>query len=62
MSQMEAASRLKSLKPGKPFEVTSNKDRITLLKVAKTLRAAGHMDFQVITKANENGGFTIHAV
>lgn len=62
MSEVEAASRLKKLKSGQNFSVKSNKDRIMLLKVAKTLRAAGYLEFQIITKSNGNGGFIIVAV
>lgn len=62
MSQMQAAGRLKIMKPGDKFSVETNKDRITLLKVAKTLRAAGYMSFQIITKEQEKGGYLIVAV
>lgn len=62
MNQTEAAQRIRAMKSGKQFTATSNKDRILLLKVAKTLRAAGVIEFQIITKSDGNGGFLIVAV
>lgn len=56
------ARRIKGLRKGKSFDVTSKSDRTIAIQVATTLRATGGIDFQIITKENDNGGFTIFAV
>lgn len=62
MSQMEIAQRLKGMKRGGEFSVGTNKERIIALNVAKVLRNAGTIDFQIVTRKNENNGFTIAAI
>lgn len=56
------ARKIKSLRKGKSFDVPTNSDRMIASQVARTLLATGGIDFQIITKANGNGGFTIFAV
>lgn len=62
MSQVEAASRIRAMKLGEQFTASTNKDRIVLLKVAKTLKAAGIIEFQIVTRDDGNGGFTVVAI
>lgn len=56
------AQRVKALRQGKSFDVADRSERTLAVQAATSLRAAGVIDFKVITKANENGGFTIYAV
>lgn len=62
MPQMEAVQKLKAMKPGQQFTVDSKRDRATLLNTAKTLRNAGVIEFQLVTRANDSGGFIIAAI
>lgn len=60
MSSLEAANRIRALKPGEQFRVKTNKDRVTILKAAKLLRNAGIIEFDVFSKL-DNGEFKIVA-
>lgn len=55
LHQKEAIQKLKAMKPGQQFTVETSKDRATLLNAANTLRMAGIIEFQLITRKIEDG-------
>lgn len=55
MCQQEAIHKLKAMKPGDQFTVETSRDRATLLNAANTLRMAGTIEFQLITRKIEDG-------
>jgi len=59
--QATISEKIKRLKRGKSFKVTTPDERVQALKSAKTLRDAKVIDFQVITKKTD-GGFIVAAI
>lgn len=48
--QLNLAQRIRALAVGKSFHVDTEKERQEVCKVAKTLRDAGVIEFEVVTK------------
>lgn len=58
----QAVRQVMAMNNGRPRSVRSKSDLMLLHHVASVLRAAGVIEFQIITKAHEKGGFLIVAV
>ena len=50
--QLNLAQRVRVLKIGQHFHVSTEKERQEVCKVAKSLRDAGVIEFNVVTKAD----------
>ncbi|MDE2105443.1 MAG: hypothetical protein KGL39_49910 [Patescibacteria group bacterium] len=63
MSQeLNLAQKIKAMKVGHSFTVKTEYERQKATRAAKTLRDAGIINFEIITKADENGGFKVAAI
>ena len=62
MKDKEVAEKIRSLTPAPNFTVASESERQLVLRTSKTLRAAGVIDFSVITKGISGGGFAVLAL
>ena len=60
--EIAIAMKVKRLKIGSHFLVTTESDRQKALRVAKSLKDAGVIGFDVVTKSDENGQFKIAAI
>ena len=60
--KLQLAQRIRGLKIGQSILVQNESERQSATKIAKTLRAAGVIEFGVITRKTENGGFTVAAI
>jgi len=61
-SKLTLSAQIQNLKPGKPFIVHGKVKRQHVCRVAKTLRDAGHLKFDVVTVAQGNDVFKVAAV
>ncbi len=61
-NQFAAVKKIKALKPGTYFTVATEQDRQAVSKLAKSLKAGGVIEFDVITKAEPDGGFKVAAI
>lgn len=59
---MTIAAKIKAMKVGQNFTVQTETERQTASKDAKTLRRAGVIDFDIVTKAIEGGGWKVSAI
>lgn len=59
----QMATRVKALKAGESFTVTTASERVNAIQTAKTLHAAGVIDWEVKTFKRKDGeGFTVLAL
>ena len=59
--ELNFAARIRSMKVGESFIVKTEKERVSVCRISKTLRSAGVIDFEVVTRANEKG-FKVAAI
>jgi hypothetical protein len=52
---LSLARKIRALQIGKPFTVSTEKDRQMVCRVAKALRDAGVIEFMVVTKRMKSG-------
>lgn len=60
--EIKLASQVRALKVGKHFIVDSESDRQKASRVAKSLKDAGVIDFDVVTKSCGDGTFKVAAI
>lgn len=58
----EFAQRIKKMKKHQSFDVDTKGDRTLVIQAATSLRAIGAIEFQITTRANDKGGFTVYAL
>ena len=51
--ELNLASRVRNLKPGLSFQVDSERERQSVCRIAKNLKDAGVIEFDVVTKWND---------
>lgn len=56
------ARRIKAMSRGESFVVPNVGERTLVVQAAASLKAIGAIDFKVITRENERGGFTVVAI
>lgn len=63
MKDLNIASKLRQLKPGETFEVKTNSERISCLRVAKTMTDCELIVTQISTRRNKKPktGYTVFA-
>lgn len=59
--ELTLAQKVRNIKIGEPFTVATEKDRQRVLRVAKSLKDAGFIDFDIVTKRCEEG-FKVAAI
>lgn len=59
--QVEMASRIKNLKPGKFFLVSNKTDRMLAIRTGKLLHDIGQIEFTIVTR-EEGKGFKVAAI
>ncbi len=59
---LNIAQKIKALKVGKHFMVKGETERQIASRAAKSLRDAGVIAFDVVTKADEKGNFKVAAI
>lgn len=59
--KLKFTNKLKGLKPSPGFVVSTEKDRARVLREARDLKMAGHIDFDITTREVE-GGWKVAAV
>lgn len=62
MKLIEIAKRVRGLKIGQQFVVKTERERQTASKVGKSLKDSGAINFDIVTKADDSGGFKIAAI
>lgn len=64
MTKQEAvfAAQIKALKPTKVFVVKTSNERRKVLNLANIMRRCGQIDFDVVSREDETGGFKIGAI
>ncbi len=60
--QLNFASKIRALKTGTSFTVKTETERQEASRAGKTLKKAGVIEFDIVTKANEGGGFKVAAI
>jgi len=61
--ELNLASKVRNLKPGQSFFVADDKERQSVCRIAKNLRDAGVIEFDVVTKWSEDGqNFKVAAI
>ncbi len=60
--QLSIAAKIRNLAIGKSFTVATESDRQAACRAAKSLRDAGVIQFQVVTSAQDKGGFKVAAI
>ena len=60
--KLSIAQRIKSLKAGESFTVKTKTERESVCRMAKALRDVGAIDFQIVTRADDNDGFIVAAI
>lgn len=58
---LNLAQRIRGLKAGKPFTVPTEKDRQSVCRIAKSLKDAGVIEFDVVTR-KEGDAFKVAAI
>lgn len=58
---LNLAQKIRALKTNKSFTVVSEKDRQTVCRIAKCLKDAGFIEFDVVTK-KEGDAFKVAAI
>lgn len=58
---IELAQKVRALKVGQQFIVSTERQRQRVCRVAKSLRDSGAINFRVVTR-EENGLFTVAAI
>jgi hypothetical protein len=59
--RLAIAQRVRALKVGQSFVVSTEKERQQVCRIAKSLRDAGVIEFDVVTKS-DNGKFKVAAI
>ena len=60
--EIELAAKIRKLKPADGFTVPDESQRQKVCRIAKTLKDAGIVSFDVSTRKNEGGGFRVVAL
>lgn len=60
--ELNLAKKVRALKPGKSFIVSSSKERQAACRVAKSLKDAGIIEFDVVTRAHYDGTYKVAAI
>lgn len=59
--ELNLAQRIRAMKTGDSFDVTTKAEREAALKIAKTLFDAGVIKFRLMTRETEAGAFKVVA-
>ena len=60
--EMQLAQMIRALKPGQNFQVKTESERQKVLRIGKSLKDAGVIAFDIITKKNEDSTFKVAAI
>ena len=60
--QLSIAQKIRGLKLGKSFTVKTKPEREAACRVAKSLRDAGVIEFEIVTKLQDDGCFKVAAI
>ena len=59
--ELNLAQRIRAMKTGDSFDVTTKAERESALKIAKTLFDAGVIEFRLMTRETDAGAFKVVA-